>query len=71
MKRTFSNRLMKYIFSAFVSIVALCAAAGCASGNTSQESSAATSASGGSGIQVFGVIDASVSHTTTKSIPSR
>ncbi|CAN5849526.1 hypothetical protein BH11PSE13_BH11PSE13_31900 [soil metagenome] len=71
--RTFRNRLLKSIFSAFVSIAALCLAAGCASGNTSQGSSAATSASGGggSGIQVFGVIDAGVSHTTSKSTPSR
>jgi hypothetical protein len=64
---------LKSIFSVFVALLALCLAAGCASGNTSQGSSAATSASGGggNGIQVFGVIDASVSHTTTKSTPSR
>jgi hypothetical protein len=59
--------VLKLTISAFAAIMALCLATGCASGNSSQGSSAATSASGGSGVQVFGVIDASVSHTTSKS----
>lgn len=60
---------MKSIASTLLATLALCFVAGCASGNSSN--SAGAGASSGSGVQVFGTIDAGVTHTTTKSGPAR
>ena len=58
---------MKSIASTVLATLALCFIAGCASGNSSNS----TGAGARSGVEVFGTIDASVTHSTTKSGPAR
>lgn len=58
---------MKSLASTFFAACALCLVTACASNGG--VSSADGTPVGGTGIQMFGVIDASVSHTTSKSTP--
>jgi hypothetical protein len=60
MKRPFSSSLLAAALLATAGLAAGCAHTGGASGG-------GTPTPAGSGVEVFGVIDAGVSHTTTKS----
>ncbi len=54
---------MKLSLSAVFAVAALCLLSACAGSH----SPAGSAAAGGSNVEVFGVIDAGVSHTTTRS----